>query len=46
MGANTCYFFSAVLMMLIQISLAVDYYSLLNVERNADQAEIKRAYRK
>lgn len=44
-GLNTCYF--VVLMaVMVQMAIAADLYSLLGVSQNADQAEIKRGYRK
>jgi len=36
---NTCYF------LLTLVMAARDFYSILNVSRDADAAEIKRAYR-
>ncbi len=32
--------------MLLQTVLGADFYQLLEIQRNADQSEIKRAYRK
>lgn len=44
MGLYTCY--KLCLLLLVQVAFTADFYALLGIGRDADQAEIKRAYRK
>lgn len=39
---NTCY----LLLLLLQLAIATDFYKVLDISRDASEAEIKRAYRK